>query len=382
MLPPIVPTCRICGAPNMATILWNSGHTLFAQLVQSPSNWPAPRAPARHSRRPRPSSSATRLRSRIVRGTVERLVDPHADVGRAGDDRGIRMRREKRERTVQIGRRREHVLLRRPTRPALRSLGRAAARNSESIASLGYNVVHSLVPRRIQLPARFDDRRVAGAAAQVARQAAAHVAIRRSSSRSSSRPVIATTKPGVQKPHCEPWQSIIACCTALGAVSPPKPFDRDDVRAVELEHELDARIDWPINQPASVGGGPADEHGARAAIALAANDLRARQARTRAQIVRQRQKRVAATHFVAPAVHVDQHMVEHVGTRSSHMEASGRSAATAHPALILHYLKACRSRSRKACGANRDHAGRLTAQSPLDSVHTPSASLRCPAAHT
>ena len=31
-------------------------------------------------------------------------------------------------------------------------------------------------------------------------------------------------------------------------------FDGDDVRAVELEHELDARIDRAINQPASVGG--------------------------------------------------------------------------------------------------------------------------------
>ena len=29
------------------------------------------------------------------------------------------------------------------------------------------------------------------------------------------------TKPGVQKPHCEPWQSTIACCTGCSAPSGP-----------------------------------------------------------------------------------------------------------------------------------------------------------------
>ena len=85
----------------------------------------------------------------------------------------------------------------------------------------------------------------------------------------------------MQKPHCEPWQSIIACWTALGAASVAQAFDRDDVRRLELKHELDARVDGPINQPAAVLGCPADEHGARAAIALAANDLRADQAARR-----------------------------------------------------------------------------------------------------
>ena len=74
------------------------------------------------------------------------------------------------------------------------------------------------------------------------------------SSRSSSSPVIATTKPGVQKPHCEPWQSIIACCTALGSRFAAQSFDGDNVRAIELKQELNARIDGAIDQPTSVGG--------------------------------------------------------------------------------------------------------------------------------
>ena len=127
----------------------------------------------------------------------------------------------------------------------------------------------------------------------------------------------------MQKPHCEPWHSIIACCTALGSRLAAQAFDGDDVRAVELEHELDARIDGPINEPASVGGRAADEHAARAAVAFAADDLRADQAVHAAQIIGQRQKRIAATHFVAATVHLDQQMVEHVAlTRFSRLAAS------------------------------------------------------------
>ena len=38
MLPPIVPTCRICGAPKISTILWNSGNTDSQASPQWPSN--------------------------------------------------------------------------------------------------------------------------------------------------------------------------------------------------------------------------------------------------------------------------------------------------------------------------------------------------------
>ena len=123
------------------------------------------------------------------------------------------------------------------------------------------------------------------------------------SSQSSSRPVIATTKPGVQKPHCEPWHSIIACCTGARIRFAAQAFDGDDVRAVELKHELNARIDRPINQPTSVGGCSADEHAARAAVAFAADDLGAGQPANAAQIIRERQKRLASTHLVAAAIH-------------------------------------------------------------------------------
>ena len=107
-------------------------------------------------------------------------------------------------------------------------------------------------------------------------------------------------------------------------------FDRDDVRAIELEHELDARIDRPINQPVDGAGvfcdwwlchvamlssrkrvptplaatQPPDEDAARAAIPLAAHDLRAHQALHAAEEIGQGQKGIRATHFVAAAVHV------------------------------------------------------------------------------
>ena len=65
-----------------------------------------------------------------------------------------------------------------------------------------------------------DDRRVAGAAAEIAGERvvdrlprpAAASAVRVSAN-------IDMTKPGVQKPHCEPWQSTIACCTGCSVPS-------------------------------------------------------------------------------------------------------------------------------------------------------------------
>ena len=69
-----------------------------------------------------------------------------------------------------------------------------------------------------------------------------------SSSRSSSSPVMATTNPGVQKPHCEPWCSIIACCTALGFGFAAESFHGDDMRAIQLKQKLDAGVDRPISR--------------------------------------------------------------------------------------------------------------------------------------
>ena len=145
--------------------------------------------------------------------------------------------------------------------------------------------------------------------------------------------VIATTKPGVQKPHCEPWQSIIACCTALGSRFAAEAFDGDDVRAVELEHELDARIDGAINEPAAIGVWPADEHAARAAVAFAADDLRADEAEHAAQ-----DNRTATETHRGHALRGDGR-----SPKSARWSSIGESLGSAAWRIGLRREKACRS---------------------------------------
>ena len=55
------------------------------------------------------------------------------------------------------------------------------------------------------------------------------------------------TKPGVQKPHCEPCLSTIACCTGMQLAAVGEILDRDDVGAVGLAGEQDAGIDRLID---------------------------------------------------------------------------------------------------------------------------------------
>jgi hypothetical protein len=83
------------------------------------------------------------------------------------------------------------------------------------------------------------------------------------------------------------------------------------VRAVELIHELNARVDWTVNQPTSIGGYATDQHRARPAIAFAADDLRARQPERASQEITQRQKNITATDFVAPPIQIDENMIQH-----------------------------------------------------------------------
>ena len=79
----------------------------------------------------------------------------------------------------------------------------------------------------------------------------------------------AITKPGVQKPHCEPWQSTIACCTGCSArLGVLQVLDREELAAVERGHELDAGVDRAVDQPAALA--PRHHHRAGAAVALVA----------------------------------------------------------------------------------------------------------------
>ena len=125
-----------------------------------------------------------------------------------GAQRGQVVERARRVRTVAPLRRRA-VGQRRRRRRSARSAAAIGAVSSRA----GGQLEHAL--------AGVEDRPVAGAAAQVARQLVGQLLARRPRCRrrggARSRPTSDITKPGVQKPHCEPWQSTIACCTGCSA---------------------------------------------------------------------------------------------------------------------------------------------------------------------
>ena len=76
---------------------------------------------------------------------------------------------------------------------------------------------------------------------------------------------MATTSPGVQKPHCTAPVSTNACCTGCSSSPAAEPFDRDDLVAVRLRREHEARAHELA----------VEEHRARTALALLARVLRA-----------------------------------------------------------------------------------------------------------
>ena len=143
----------------------------------------------------------------------------------------------------------------------------------------------------------IDDRPVARAAAQVAGQRVAdllarrHRLVRASRSRSSHgrafrRATTSTsTKPGVQKPHCEPWQSTIACCTGC---SEPSGWRRSSTVKSALPSSVGRN--WmhaltALNVDAARRVRLADHDRARAAVAFRAAFLGAGAARVFAQIL-------------------------------------------------------------------------------------------------
>src|ERR1051325_5137936 len=88
-----------------------------------------------------------------------------------------------------------------------------------------------------------------------------------------------------------------------------KPFDRDDVCAVELKEKVNARVDRSISE--AIPFAPSDQHGACSAIALLADDLRTRGSLVIAQEPRQRLKRQRAPDAVRHTVDVDEDEVAH-----------------------------------------------------------------------
>ena len=90
-------------------------------------------------------------------------------------------------------------------------------------------------------PHGVEDLRVAGAAAEVAGRAPRGSRRRSDPASAASRSAVATTSPGVQKPHCTAPASTNASCTGCRPSPAAEPLDRDDVVPVRLRREHEAR---------------------------------------------------------------------------------------------------------------------------------------------
>ena len=167
--------------------------------------------------------------------------DPEPGIGGASDERRLRMRGDETASAV------------------ISSRGR---RSSHSRLGASVAVVPGRRARRDHLARREtiglrgaarqcggrgdDDRLVAGAAAEIPRK---RILDARNAWDSASFSLSASsniTKPGVQKPHCEPWQSTIACWTGC---RPPQRAGCSTAKlaAVERRQEADAGIDRLIS---------------------------------------------------------------------------------------------------------------------------------------
>ena len=113
------------------------------------------------------------------------------------------------------------------------------------------------------------------------------------------------TKPGVQKPHCEPWVDHRLLHGMQAALADMEIVDGDHFLAVDLAQEQDAGIDRLIDHAAVAQR--AQRHRAGAAIALAAAFLGAAGAFLQPQIVEQRRHRRYVGEFdhLAPAQETD-----------------------------------------------------------------------------
>ena len=138
----------------------------------------------------------------------ELLRHPEPDVGGSGHDGGARMtdqrRRERIERSREM-RSGPALRSRRRGRPRAPEAGPGSRRHSRR----SDRTDPSHKPARP--PARSARSRCSGQAPPGCHRSRPRTA---GPDRSRTIAYIDITKPGVQKPHCEPWQSTMACCTA------------------------------------------------------------------------------------------------------------------------------------------------------------------------
>ena len=112
-------------------------------------------------------------------------------------------------------------------------------------------------------------------------------------------------KPGVQKPHCSPWHSANASWSALSSLPVRQALDGLDLAVVDLdaEHEAGARRR------------AVDQHGAGAADAVLAADVRPGVAEVVAQHVRQRPPRLdGQLAALAVHAHADEVLLAHASS--------------------------------------------------------------------
>ena len=155
---------------------------------------------------------------------------------------------------------------------------------------------------------RLDDRNVAGAAAQIAGQAVTHLRL---------------VEPLALLQHARHRHDKTGRAkAALRAVTVDhgllhgtelavggKALDRDDVRAVQLEHKLDTGVDALVLE-ASVAQAT-DQHGTGATVAFAADDFRTDQPQLVPQKIGQRQQRLARCYLVGTSVDVEENLITH-----------------------------------------------------------------------
>ena len=114
-----------------------------------------------------------------------------------------------------------------------------------------------------------------------------------------SRSAVATTSPGVQKPHWTAPASANAACTGMKAVSVGKPLHRDDLVAVGLRGEHEAGADER----------PVEQDGARSALTLLAGVLRAGETEP---VTQRREQALPRPHVGLEPLAVDGHRDPHV----------------------------------------------------------------------
>ena len=115
--------------------------------------------------------------------------------------------------------------------------------------------------------------------------------------------------PGVQKPHCEPWCSTIARWIGAETLRGCQAFDRDDVRAIELIHCLEASDRRCDNADCLRRG--ARPRRCTPAVSFSTTNFGAKQPAPLSEEFDQSHEDIVANDFDPLSVQVDEDMIPH-----------------------------------------------------------------------